>query len=126
VQISLQDTKTQDWISITGKASVHGNDDPRVEELYGPSLAAWFGDLGDGKHNATKDDPRIALTEVKTTFVSYWKSKVGTLGGDQGGCRCGHDGQGCRYGGFEAVDGQVYRAGQKGGIGETGGRWGCK
>lgn len=81
MQISLQDTKTQDWISITGKASVYGNDDPRVEELYGPSLAAWSGDLGDGKHNATKDDPRIAMIEVKTTFVSYWKSKVGTLGG---------------------------------------------
>jgi general stress protein 26 len=80
VQVSFQDTKTQDWISVTGKASVHGNDDPRVKELYGPFLAAWFGDLGDGKHNATKDDPRICLIEVKSSYIAYWKTTVGTLG----------------------------------------------
>lgn len=80
VQVSFQDTKTQDWISLTGKASVYGNDDPRVKDIYGPSLAAWFGDLGDGKHNATKDDPRIALIEVKATYISYWKTTVGSLG----------------------------------------------
>ena len=80
VQVSFQDTKTQDWISITGKASVHGNDDPRVQELYGPILGAWFGDLGDGKHDASKDDPRIALIEVKASYIAYWKTQVGTLG----------------------------------------------
>lgn len=80
VQVSFQDLKTQDWVSVTGKASVHGNDDPRVKELYGPFLAAWFGDLGDGKHDATKDDPRIALIEVKSMYIAYWKTTVGTLG----------------------------------------------
>ena len=80
VQVSFQDLKTQDWVSVTGKANVHGNDDPRVKELYGPFLAAWFGDLGDGKHNATKDDPRINLIEVKSTYIAYWKTTVGTLG----------------------------------------------
>jgi general stress protein 26 len=80
VQVVFQDTKTQDWVSITGKASVHGNDDPRVKELYGPFLAAWFGDLGDGKHDATKDDPRIALIEVKASYIAYWKTTAGTLG----------------------------------------------
>lgn len=80
VQVTFVDSKSYDWVSITGKAHVHGNDDPRVKELYGPSLAAWFGDLGDGKHNATKDDPRIALIEVKSTYISYWKTTVGTLG----------------------------------------------
>jgi hypothetical protein len=49
---------------------VHDNDDPGIKELYGPSLATWFGDLDDGEHNATKDDPRMALIEVKTTYVS--------------------------------------------------------
>lgn len=40
VQVSFQDLKTQDWVSVTGKASVHGNEDPSVQELYGPFLAA--------------------------------------------------------------------------------------
>lgn len=80
VQVSFQDDKTQDWVSVTGKATLHGNDDPRVKQLYGPFLAAWFGDLGDGKNNATKDDPRISLIEVKSTYIAYWKTTVGTLG----------------------------------------------
>ncbi|KAF7506627.1 hypothetical protein GJ744_011559 [Endocarpon pusillum] len=80
VQVSFQDIKTQDWVSVTGKASTYGNDDPRVKELYGPTIAAWFGDLGDGKHNATKDDPRISLIEVKSSYIAYWKTTVGTIG----------------------------------------------
>jgi general stress protein 26 len=80
VQVCFQDTKTQDWVSVTGKASVHGNEDPRVNELYGPYVSAWFGDLGDGKHDGGKNDPRIALIEVKAKYVAYWKTEVGTLG----------------------------------------------
>ncbi len=80
VQVAFQDLKTQDWVSVTGKASTHGNDDPRVKELYGTFLAAWFGDLGDGKHDGTKNDPRISLIEVKSSYIAYWKTTVGTLG----------------------------------------------
>ena len=80
VQVSFQDLKTQNWVSVTGKANVYGNDDPRVKELYGPFLAAWFGDLGDGKHDGTKDDPRISLIEVKASYIAHWKTEVGTLG----------------------------------------------
>ena len=43
-------------------------------------MAAWFGDLGDGVHNGSADDPRMALIEVKAKYISYWKSTVGTLG----------------------------------------------
>jgi general stress protein 26 len=80
VQVVFQDTKTQDWVSITGKAEVHGNEDGRVKELYGPFLAAWFGDLGDGVHDAGKDDPRIQLIVVRSSYIAYWKTTVGTLG----------------------------------------------
>ena len=31
-------------------------------------------------HNATAEDPRVALIELKPRYVSYWKATVGTLG----------------------------------------------
>ena len=41
---------------------------------------AWFGDLGDGKHDGGPEDPRMSLIEIKANYVSYWKSTVGSLG----------------------------------------------
>jgi len=59
-QITFQDSKTQNWASITGTVTTSSNDDPRIKELYGPTVSAWFGDLKDGVHNGTADDPRYA------------------------------------------------------------------
>ena len=43
-------------------------------------MKAWFGDLGDGKHDGTADDPRMALIEVKAKYITYWMHTVGALG----------------------------------------------
>lgn len=80
VQITFQDTKTQDWITISGKATTTSNDDPRIKELYNPGISAWFGDLGDGTHDGTWKDPRMALIEVQSNYIAYWKKEVSTLG----------------------------------------------
>ncbi|KAI9734339.1 MAG: hypothetical protein M1834_002445 [Cirrosporium novae-zelandiae] len=80
VQVTFQDNKSQDWVSVTGVATVASNADPRIKTLYNSGLKAWFGDLGDGIHNGGPEDPRMSLIEVKARYVVYWKSTVGTLG----------------------------------------------
>lgn len=80
VQITFQDTKTQDWISISGEATTASNDDPRIKELYSSTVSAWFGDLKDGVHDGTWKDPRMSLIEVKSRYIVYWKKEVSTLG----------------------------------------------
>lgn len=79
-QVTFQNSSSQDWVSITGVCTTSSNDDPRIKELYSKGTAAWFGDLGDGTHNGTAEDPRMALIEVKAKYVSYWKSTVSSLG----------------------------------------------
>lgn len=78
--LTFQNSSTQDWVSITGTITVASNDDPRIKELYNPMLSAWFGDLGDGVHTGKAEDPRMALIEVKSKYISYWTSKVTSLG----------------------------------------------
>jgi general stress protein 26 len=80
VQVTFQDSKTQDWISISGTATTTSNDDPRIKELYSSGVSAWFGDLKDGVHDGTWKDPRMSLIEVKSKYIVYWKKEVSTLG----------------------------------------------
>jgi general stress protein 26 len=80
VQITFQNSSSEDWVSISGTAVTVSDSDPRIKELYNKGLRAWFGDLGDGKHDGGPEDPRIALIEVKSRYVAYWKATVGTLG----------------------------------------------
>lgn len=80
VLVTFQNSSTQDWASIAGTVTVASNDDPRIKELYNPMLRAWFGDLGDGVHTGEAKDPRMALIEVKSKYISYWNSKVTSLG----------------------------------------------
>lgn len=69
VQITIQDSKTQDWVSVSGEATTTSNDDPRIKELYSSTISAWFGDLKDGTHDGTWKDPRMALIEVKAKYM---------------------------------------------------------
>jgi general stress protein 26 len=80
VQIAFQDTKTQDWISVSGTATTTSNSDPRIKEVWSRGAAAWFGDLGDGKHTGGPEDPRMTLIEVKSKYVVYYLTEVGMLG----------------------------------------------
>jgi len=80
VQITFQDSKTQDWVSVTGIATTTSNNDPRIKDVWSQGTRAWFGDLGDGKHTGGPEDPRMTLIEVKSKYISYYKTQVGTLG----------------------------------------------
>lgn len=80
VQITIQDPKTYDWVSISGTATKMSNEDPRIKDLYNPALSAWFGDLKDGVHDGTWKDPRMSLIEVKPKYIVYWKKEVSSLG----------------------------------------------
>ena len=78
--VTFQNSSTQDWISITGEVVTTSNDDPRIKELYSKGTSAWFGDLGDGVHTGGPEDPRMALIEVKATYIAYWKSTSTSIG----------------------------------------------
>lgn len=80
VQIVFQDSKTQDWISVTGTATTTSNSDSRIKDVWSNGVKAWFGDLGDGKHDGSPNDPRMTLIEVKAKYVTYWLHQVGALG----------------------------------------------
>lgn len=80
VQITFQDSKTQDWISVSGTATTTSNSDPRIKDVWSQGTRAWFGDLGDGKHTGGPEDPRMTLIEVKSSYITYYKTEVGMLG----------------------------------------------
>ncbi|TKX21396.1 protein bli-3 [Elsinoe australis] len=80
IQLTFQDSSSQNWASITGKATVTDNSDPRIKELNNPFAAAWFGDLGDGVHTGKAEDPRMTLIEVKADYIAYWLSTSTKLG----------------------------------------------
>ncbi|KAL8746037.1 MAG: hypothetical protein Q9190_001904 [Brigantiaea leucoxantha] len=72
IQLTFQNS-SMDWVSISGKATTRSNDDPRIKEVYSKGVNAWFGDLGDGIHTGMPEDPRMALIEVKSHYITYWK-----------------------------------------------------
>ncbi|GAB7356134.1 hypothetical protein MBLNU459_g6731t1 [Dothideomycetes sp. NU459] len=79
VNVSIQ-SSSQDWISVTGTVATASNSDPRIEEVWNRGASAWFGDVGDGVHDGSASDPRMALIEVKAKYISYYKAEAGALG----------------------------------------------
>jgi len=69
-----------EWASISGKADII-TDREAVKKYYSPSLKAWVGDLGDGKHDGGPEDPRIVLIKVKSVTAQYAVSKRTAVGG---------------------------------------------
>lgn len=78
VQLNFHDDSSQTWASVTGTATKTSNSDERIKDLYNPMVGVWFGDLGDGTHDGTANDPRMALIEFKSKYVAYWKSTTST------------------------------------------------
>ncbi|KAL7624610.1 hypothetical protein AAE478_006177 [Parahypoxylon ruwenzoriense] len=58
------------WASIAGEASIE-TDREEVRRYYSPTLKAWLGDLGDGVHDGSRDDPRIGVLRVRTASATY-------------------------------------------------------
>jgi general stress protein 26 len=59
-----------EWASISGTATVQ-TDRELVKKHYNPILKTWLGDLGDGKHDGSENDPRIGVIRVKTVTATY-------------------------------------------------------
>lgn len=70
---------TGEWASISGVASVV-SDRELVKEHYSPQLKAWLGDLGDGVHDGSENDPRIGIIRVKMITAHYSISHKNILG----------------------------------------------
>ncbi|KAL0933383.1 protein bli-3 [Colletotrichum truncatum] len=68
-----------DWASVSGVSSVV-TDRSLVKKHYSPQLKAWLGDLGDGTHDGSENDPRIGVIRVKTVSVTYAISNSNVLG----------------------------------------------
>jgi len=68
-----------EWASVAGTTEVM-TDRAIVKKYYSPTLQAWLGDLGDGKHDGSENDPRIGIIRVKMTSAVYslaYKSLAG-------------------------------------------------
>ncbi|KAF6795354.1 protein bli-3 [Colletotrichum sojae] len=68
-----------DWASISGLSSVI-TDRALVKKHYSSALKAWLGDLGDGKHDGSENDPRIGVIRVKTVSATYAISNSNIIG----------------------------------------------
>ncbi|KAI0017220.1 hypothetical protein F4780DRAFT_756428 [Xylariomycetidae sp. FL0641] len=80
VNISFLDTSGQ-WASVSGTTSIE-TDRELIKKYYSPSLKAWVGDLGDGTHDGSENDPRIGIIRVKmetATFAITDKTILGRL-----------------------------------------------
>ena len=69
VNVSFLEPTKGDWISIAGKANTT-TDRETVKKYFNPATKAWFGDLGDGVHDGTANDPRVTVLIVKPAEVS--------------------------------------------------------
>jgi len=70
---------TGEWASISGVASVVSDRD-LVKKHYSPQLKAWLGDLEDGVHDGSENDPRIGIIRVKMVTAHYSISSKNILG----------------------------------------------
>jgi general stress protein 26 len=55
---------------VSGLATVITDRDV-VKKHYSSALKAWVGDLGDGVHDGSENDPRIGVIRVKTVTATY-------------------------------------------------------
>lgn len=61
---------TGEWASISGEAEIVTDRDT-VKKYYSQELKTWVGDLGDGVHDGSENDPRIGLIRLKTKTATY-------------------------------------------------------
>jgi general stress protein 26 len=68
-----------EWASIAGRAQVLADDRDLVKKHYDSSLRAWLGDLGDGVHDGSENDPRIAIIRVVADSATYAVSSANVV-----------------------------------------------
>ncbi|KAL8684411.1 MAG: hypothetical protein Q9218_008306 [Villophora microphyllina] len=67
------------WASVSGEASII-TDREFVRKYYAPTLKAWLGDLGDGKHDGGPEDPRIGVIKIHAKTATYAISSRSMIG----------------------------------------------
>ncbi|MEO7083506.1 MAG: pyridoxamine 5'-phosphate oxidase family protein [Gemmatimonadaceae bacterium] len=72
VNVSYYKDRTREWVSVAGRA-ILSKDRDLIDSLYEPDWKMWLGDEGDGKHDGSPHDPRIALILVEADTVHYSK-----------------------------------------------------
>ena len=96
--MSFYDQKTTGWASVSGVAKV-SQDKELIKKFWSPMfvflliirdpsdlidysdrITSFFGDLKDGRHDGSKDDPRVCLIEVVPSEIRYWVSTSSTIG----------------------------------------------
>lgn len=55
---------------MSGKATID-TDRSTVKKYYSPALKAWLGDLEDGTHDGSENDPRIGVIRVEAKTAQY-------------------------------------------------------
>ncbi|KAF8210183.1 hypothetical protein K438DRAFT_1570645 [Mycena galopus ATCC 62051] len=78
VNVSFCDTSTTSWASYSGTATV-SQDKELIHKHWSSSMTAYFGDLKDGVHKGTVDDPRISVIEVVPKEIRYWVATKGSM-----------------------------------------------
>lgn len=71
VEITLSDTRSNDWAHLRGTATLTA-DPGLIDELWNPFAAAYFDD--------GRDTPGIAVLQVETESGRYWSSPSGRVG----------------------------------------------
>lgn len=61
---------TGEWASVSGDASII-SDRSVVSKYYSPALKTWLGDLRDGTHDGSENDPRIGVIKITSKTVTY-------------------------------------------------------
>jgi len=69
VNLSFIDSSGQ-WASVSGMTTIE-TDRTLIKKHYSPTLKAWMGDLGDGKHDGSADDPRVGILRVRMDTTTY-------------------------------------------------------
>ena len=71
VNVSFSDTKNSSWTSVAGRAEIV-EDRTKAEELYTPTLKAWFPD--------GLETPGLTLIKVQADTAEYWEGPSSTVG----------------------------------------------
>ncbi|TGZ78157.1 protein bli-3 [Ascodesmis nigricans] len=74
VNVAFIKPSTGDWASISGTATIE-TDREKVKKYYSQQLKTWVGDLGDGIHDGSANDPRIGIIKVSMVTATYSLAK---------------------------------------------------
>lgn len=70
VNVAFSDPKTQTYVSLSGRAELV-RDPAKIQELWQPSLKAWF--------PKGVDEPDIALIKINADQAEYWDSPASSI-----------------------------------------------